>query len=143
MSGDFNELVDPEEKLGGFQRTEEECKDFTQILKACGMFEIQNFGYQYSWYGQRNNDLVQCRLDMFVANQEWSEMFEKASASYLHRVSSDHSPLITCLIEEQRRERIGQHLDMIIGSSSITVLKRKLQNIGGTHEEGFRQECQS
>lgn len=49
MSGDFNELVDPEEKLRGFQRTEEECKDFTQILKASGMFEIQNFGYQYSW----------------------------------------------------------------------------------------------
>lgn len=30
-------------------------------------------------------------------------MFGTASATYLHRVSSDHSPLITCLIEDHNK----------------------------------------
>lgn len=68
LSGDFNELVDLQEKLGGNKRTVEDSKDFIQMLKACGVWEIKHIGYQFSWYGQRNNELVQCRLDMSVAN---------------------------------------------------------------------------
>lgn len=100
LSGDFNELVDPQKKIGGTQRRPDESTDFIQMLKACGLWEIHHFGYQFSWYGQKNNELVQCRLDRTVAYQEWTEKFGHAAATYLHKVSSDHSPLITCLSEE-------------------------------------------
>lgn len=103
MSGDFNELADPDEKIGGVRRSHQESIDFVQMLKACGMWEIRHFGYQFFWFGQRNNELVQCRLDRIVANHEWMEMFGNAVVSYLHKVSSDHSPHITCLLEDQRR----------------------------------------
>lgn len=37
LSCDFSELVDPQEKLGGNQRTVEDSKDFIQMPKACGV----------------------------------------------------------------------------------------------------------
>lgn len=43
------------------------------------------------------------RPDRTIANQEWMELFWSAAASYLHKVSSDHSPLIICLLEDQWR----------------------------------------
>ena len=36
MTGDFNELIDPSEKIGGAARSAEEGKDFRQMLHACG-----------------------------------------------------------------------------------------------------------
>ena len=99
MTGDFNELIDPSEKLGGAERGEEEGKDFRQMLRACGLWNIQNIGYQFSWAGTRNNETVQCRLDRTVANQEWSDMFPQALATYLQKVCSDHSPVLTTLVE--------------------------------------------
>lgn len=47
--------------------------------------------------GVRNNDLVQCRLDRAIANQEWMNLFPSATSFYLHRVCSDHSPVLTSL----------------------------------------------
>ncbi|XP_024013148.1 uncharacterized protein LOC112087460 [Eutrema salsugineum] len=69
MTGDFNELVDPSEKQGGNERSEDTCKEFKQMLKT------------------RNEELVKCRLDKTVANQAWAEMFDQAKANYLQRES--------------------------------------------------------
>lgn len=37
MTGDFNELLDPSEKLRGAERSAEEGKEFRQMLHACGL----------------------------------------------------------------------------------------------------------
>ncbi|KAG7559476.1 Ribonuclease H-like superfamily [Arabidopsis thaliana x Arabidopsis arenosa] len=39
MTGDFNELVDPKEKIGGPVRKDASCVEFRQMLKACGLWE--------------------------------------------------------------------------------------------------------
>ena len=58
MSGDFNELVDPTEKIGGVQRKDSSCVKFRQMLNACGLWEVKHLGYQFSWFGNRNDELV-------------------------------------------------------------------------------------
>ncbi|CAA7029125.1 unnamed protein product [Microthlaspi erraticum] len=105
MTGDFNELTEPKEKEGGVTRRKESCQEFKQMLLTCGLWEIKHNGHQLSWYGQRQEELVQCRLDRTVANQLWMELFGQASATYLPRISSDHSPLITSLIGDSRKNR--------------------------------------
>ncbi|XP_048613516.1 uncharacterized protein LOC125587312 [Brassica napus] len=105
MTGDFNELIDPSEKIGGAARSAEEGKDFRKMLHACGLWNIKHVGYQFSWAGTRNNENVQCRLDRIVANQAWLDMFPQASATYLQKVCSDHSPVMTNLIEQMWRQQ--------------------------------------
>lgn len=58
LTGDFNEVVDPSEKKGGNIRSEESCYEFRHMLNACGLWEIRHSGYQYSWFGMRNEVLV-------------------------------------------------------------------------------------
>lgn len=99
LTGDFNELIDPSEKIGGAQRGDEEGRDFRQILHAFGLLNIKHFGYQFSWAGTRNNETVQCRLDITVTNQAWTKLFPQAEATYLQKVCSDHSPVLTTLVE--------------------------------------------
>lgn len=70
------------------------------MLNSCGIWEARCSGYQFSWYGNINDELVKCRLDRVVANQEWFELFPQAHAMYLQKVSSDHIPLITNLVGE-------------------------------------------
>lgn len=69
MTGDFNELLDLSEKIGGAERSADEGKEFRQMLHADRLWNIKHFGYQFSWAGTRNNETVQCRLDSSVANQ--------------------------------------------------------------------------
>ncbi|CAD5323157.1 unnamed protein product [Arabidopsis thaliana] len=98
LTGDFNELVDPSEKLGGAVRRDSSCREFRQMLTSCGLWEIKHIGYQYSWFGNRNDELVQCRLDRTVANSAWIELFPQAQTTYLQKICSDHSPLINSLM---------------------------------------------
>ena len=48
LTGDFNELVDPAEKLGGPMRRDASCVEFRQMLNACGLWEVKHMGYQFS-----------------------------------------------------------------------------------------------
>lgn len=83
LTGDFNEILDQTEKMGGALRTEDESAEFKQMIRNCGLWKIQHKGYKLSWHGVRNNDLVQCRLDRSMANQAWLDLFPHASAQYL------------------------------------------------------------
>ncbi|XP_010490159.1 PREDICTED: uncharacterized protein LOC104767890 [Camelina sativa] len=97
-------LINWQEKIGGPLRKDATCAEFRQMLSVYGMWDIKHTVYQFSWYGNRNDELVQCRLDRTVANQLWMELFPSAQAEYLQKVSSDHSPLITSLLGEQRKK---------------------------------------
>ncbi|KAG7572302.1 Endonuclease/exonuclease/phosphatase superfamily [Arabidopsis suecica] len=111
LTGDFNELVDPTEKIGGPVRKDSSCVEFRQMLISCGLWEVKHSGYQFSWYGNRNDELVQCRLDRTVANQAWMEMFPQAKATYLQKICSDHSPLVNSLVGEQWKKWAGFKYD--------------------------------
>ena len=97
LTGDFNEMVDQDEKSGGVERTAEEGKEFRDMIHACGLRELKHLGYKLSWYGVRNEELVQCRLDRSLANSVWLDWFPHASAQYLRKICSDHSPVLTNL----------------------------------------------
>lgn len=100
MYRDFNELIDPSEKLGGADREESEGKEFRQMLSACGLSDIKHTGYQFSWAGTRNDKSVQCRMDRTVANQAWIDMFPQAEAAYLRKICSGHSSVLTTLTDQ-------------------------------------------
>lgn len=41
VDGDFNVILNEEEKLGGLAFTQQEASDFAQCLSSCGLIELQ------------------------------------------------------------------------------------------------------
>lgn len=97
LMGDFNELIDQSEKSGGAVREERDGLEFKQMFLNGGLWDIKYKGDPLSWAGRRNNELVQCKLDRAVANQERLEAYPQATTFYLQRVQSDHSQILTSI----------------------------------------------
>ncbi|KAG2330884.1 hypothetical protein Bca52824_002064 [Brassica carinata] len=129
VTGDFNEIIDQSEKRGGAERSEEEGAEFRQMLSNCGLWEIQHRGYKLSWCGVRNNELVQCRLD------------RSASARYLQKGCSDHSPVINFLDGIEWRSRaIFRYDQRWIRRDGFQDTVRRSWNSGPVGQMGLMQK---
>lgn len=95
LLGDFNEIVDNSEKVGGPSRAEGSFIPFRSFISQNGLWEVQHSGNNLSWRGHRHTHFVLSRLDRLLANVSWSETFPSGRCKYLRFEGSDHRPLIT------------------------------------------------
>ena len=63
LIGDFNELMNNNEKLGGALRNDSTFWDFRNMAENCKTKEVRSSGNQLSWTGWRDWVWVLCRLD--------------------------------------------------------------------------------
>lgn len=94
LIGDFNELLDNSEKLGGPERHESTFWDFRNMVENCKIKEVRSSGNVLSWVGWRNNIWVQCRLDRSFGNDSWFRLFPRSNLEYLDMWPSDHRPIV-------------------------------------------------
>ncbi|KAG2329605.1 hypothetical protein Bca4012_020847 [Brassica carinata] len=100
LVGDFNEIMNNGEKLGGAIRQE----------STFFPFQVPSSGNTLSWGGVREiitngvkeNVWVQCRLDRAFGNAEWFRLFPRAHSSYLEKLGSDHRPIFTGLAKSKQ-----------------------------------------
>ncbi|KAL0744395.1 hypothetical protein Bca4012_085908 [Brassica carinata] len=104
-TGDFNDLINSEEKDGGPDRTEGSFSDLRTFFSEGDLFDLQHSGDFLSWRGKRGDHLVRCRLDRAVSNTHWAECFPSARCEYLGFESSDHKPLLSFFDQGRRRRR--------------------------------------
>lgn len=98
LVGDFNEIMNNEEKLGGPARQESSFYPFRSMVRDCRIKEIPSSGNRLSWAGTREimtsgvkeNVWVQCRLDRAFGNAEWFRLFPRTHSTYLEKLGSDH-----------------------------------------------------
>ncbi|KAF5452034.1 hypothetical protein F2P56_027074 [Juglans regia] len=93
--GDFNEVLDPNEKWGGWGvRPESQMEHFTSVLNDC---ELKDLGFArsfYTWCNRReDNDRICGRLDRFLANAKWVDFFSIANVQDGSSSYSDHVPV--------------------------------------------------
>lgn len=86
LVGDFNEIMNNGEKLGGPVRQE----SFGNVISWAGVREIITNGL-------KENVWVQCRLDRAFGNTEWFRLFPRAHTTYLEKLGSDRRPVFTSL----------------------------------------------
>lgn len=95
LSGDFNDILDNSEKVGGPPRHEGSFLNFRSFVSQMGIWDVKHTGNHLSWRGMRYTHFVRSRLDRSLANAAWSESFPSGWCHYLRFEGSDHRPLIT------------------------------------------------
>lgn len=63
LSGDFNEILDNSEKVGGPERCEGSFIPFRSFVSQNGLWDVKHSGDSLSWRGQRGIHYIRSRLD--------------------------------------------------------------------------------
>lgn len=88
--GDFNEILYNNEKEGGRPRTQRQLQAFHDSLAECDLVDLGYVGDQYTW--QRGK--IRERLDLGVANMQWTNLFPMARLTNSEMTKSDHRPIL-------------------------------------------------
>jgi hypothetical protein len=92
--GDFNELLQGEEKWGRVGRPESQMKEFRKVVDECGFVDLGFVGSPFTWWNKQHGAArVLERLDRCLATAEWLLKFPNNRVTHLHAVFSDHRPL--------------------------------------------------
>ncbi|KAF7129689.1 hypothetical protein RHSIM_Rhsim10G0093500 [Rhododendron simsii] len=102
--GDFNDILYPEEKRGGLQRSRGSCGRFQTLLNDCGLLDLGFRGYPFTWRNNRSGtDFIESRLDRVLVSSSWSTQHHQAVVEHLECVGSDHKALLLCTKPNTRR----------------------------------------
>ncbi|KAH0661423.1 hypothetical protein KY284_026354 [Solanum tuberosum] len=93
--GDFIDIMDNSEKVGGRSREVASFKDFKNFLWNLGAVDLGFKGKPWTWWCFRENDgIIQERLDRAIVSPGWRLELPLAQIIHLNTEASDHSALL-------------------------------------------------
>jgi endonuclease/exonuclease/phosphatase family metal-dependent hydrolase len=98
--GDFNEIVEQDEKVGGALRRDGQMEQFQNVLEYCGLSDLGFKGSKFTWSnGHHDGSFMKEHLDRAVVNHAWCELFMRREILVLPTRTSDHSPLFVRIFD--------------------------------------------
>ncbi|XP_074292495.1 uncharacterized protein LOC141619376 [Silene latifolia] len=92
LAGDFNTVIDPNERLGANTR-QADMDEFLDCIATCGVTDIAATGAYYTWTNKQEPlTRVFSRLNRFMVNQEWMNQFPNMMAHFHPEGLFDHCP---------------------------------------------------
>ncbi|XP_070050929.1 uncharacterized protein [Nicotiana tomentosiformis] len=95
IRGDFNIILDPDEKKGGNPHRMHRSFEFSSCMDNC---EVADFGFvspKFTWYNNwKARKRIWKKLDRVFVNDLWSQIFQSNMVRHLARTGSDHRPLL-------------------------------------------------
>jgi len=92
--GDFNEVMDNSEKVGGNPRIEQYLGRFWNVVQECNLGDLGFIGLKYTWSNKRERGMfVKERLDGGLASPEWGALFPNVVIEVEASTCSDYHPL--------------------------------------------------
>ncbi|XP_074277647.1 uncharacterized protein LOC141601278 [Silene latifolia] len=123
VCGDFNTILDTNERIGGSSVTLAEMTPFLQVVQDCELYEISACGSYYIWNNKHEEgDKIYSRIDRVLINEEWLQVFGTSFATYLPEGLFDHCP---CVI--QFEENTGSKMFKVV--QKLKGLKQKLKEL--------------
>ncbi|XP_074265580.1 uncharacterized protein LOC141588019 [Silene latifolia] len=103
VTGDFNTVINPLERLGGNTK-QSDMDEFIDCIAKCELTDIQTTGAFYTWTNkQEAQTRVYSRLDRFLVNQDWSQQFPNMTAHFFSFGYFDHFP---CVVRDNQLDTI-------------------------------------
>ncbi|XP_039007853.1 uncharacterized protein LOC120135693 [Hibiscus syriacus] len=90
LEGDFNSIIQSDEKEGGSNRGTGVSKMFQGFIFESELLEVEFRGDEYTWRRGR----LWKRLDRCLLNEGCANLFLMSLVTHLARVGSDHCPLL-------------------------------------------------
>ncbi|KAM3218187.1 hypothetical protein P3L10_022717 [Capsicum annuum] len=98
--GDFNIIIDIDEKLGGQMYIMNKNFEIIGVIEACGLTDLYFHGQKFTWCNHKSvNDRIYKRLDRAMVNDKWLEIMPLSTITHLSSTSSDHCPLLLEIVE--------------------------------------------
>lgn len=95
LIGDFNALLNQEDKLGGRSVTSSSNSSFQKFINDLGLIDVGFLDHPYTWSNHRSEAAhIQERLDRSFANATWRLQFPHAVVTHLTAIHSDHRHLL-------------------------------------------------
>jgi len=97
VGGDFNAVLNGEEKIGGIPVTAADVEDFQTCIGSSDLSQISFKGSPFTWWnGRAGEDCIFERLDRIFQNTKFQRLFSQSEVEHLPRTGSDHAPLLLC-----------------------------------------------
>ncbi|XP_059313352.1 uncharacterized protein LOC132064401 [Lycium ferocissimum] len=95
IRGDFNVILNEEEKIGGLPVLPQEYEDFAFCINSCDLTEISFKGSPFTWLnGRVDRECIFKRLDRMLSNDHLLNWFGHLEVEHLSRTGSDHAPML-------------------------------------------------
>lgn len=95
LVGDWNQVVAPEDKLGGRPVTSGPTNSLWSVISDCALVDVGFSGSKFTWSNMRlGQGCIRERLDRAWSNGGWQQRFPCSSVKHLPRHHSDHHPIL-------------------------------------------------
>ncbi|KAG5595838.1 hypothetical protein H5410_037070 [Solanum commersonii] len=83
VGGDFNVIMNEEEKQGGMNFNQYEALDFGQCINNCELMELKYSGSKFTWWnGRIEGGCIFKRLDRVFGNQDFFDLLSSSEVIY-------------------------------------------------------------
>ncbi|XP_059284731.1 uncharacterized protein LOC132038025 [Lycium ferocissimum] len=104
IGGDFNVILNEEEKIGGLPVLLNEYEDFAFCLNSCELIEAGFKGSPFTWWnGRSDGQCIFKRLDRMLYNNLMQQWFGFIEVDHLSGTGSDHALLLLSCNEQQQQ----------------------------------------
>ncbi|XP_026378158.1 uncharacterized protein LOC113272552 [Papaver somniferum] len=100
LLGDFNYMLEGCDRITKTDVTSAQYSDFRDCVQDSHIFYLRYSGCFYTWSNKQEGDTrIASKIDRFMVNMEWLDIFAESSAKFLNLGISDHSPAIVSIFE--------------------------------------------
>lgn len=93
LMGDFNNVLNIEDRAGGKDVQETEFVDLRRMMDNIGMFDVERKGDRYTWFNKHTEGAIYSCIDRVLANIEWLQQNSNRTLHVFDPGVSDHALL--------------------------------------------------
>ncbi|XP_020243219.1 uncharacterized protein LOC109821445 [Asparagus officinalis] len=153
ICGDFNAMIDKDDKLGGAVLSDSDTRDFNNCIKDCHLNHMKTLGFFYTWNNKQEAEArVWSRLDRALVNDQWITAYNSSYAEYLLPHFSDHSPGLISIYEDCLQGKKSfkffkmwtKHADYLptVSNTKLKMLKEALKVLNKRHFYNISEQVQ-
>lgn len=103
--GDFNAVLNIDNRVGRNPVSLAEVMDFQERVKVCGWIELSHQDSRYTQNDKKGDNSVFSKIDWVFVNNEWLNQMPDFNANFLIKRNSDHSSVKLAQLNTPRRAK--------------------------------------